>query len=111
MINEIKIKKYCDRNGFSYRCFHDAVLITTYLDQWKLEFIDVYDGEIKEYREIIKVKHHNTMGNKTRKNHFHTQRLAYDIDFVFQNIIIPHEQGNRVYQKAFKIKELLAEHI
>lgn len=108
MINELKIKKYCDKNGFSYRCFSHTAIITTGLDLWKLEFEETYDNMNKTYKDIIKVKHQNKCGNKTKKNHFHTQRIAYDIDFVFNNIIVPHEQGNRVYQKAFRIKELLA---
>lgn len=111
MLNELKIKYYCDRNGFTYRYFYQTAVITTELDTWKLELIDVYDNVNKNYKEIIKVKHQNTLGNKKRKAHFHTQRFAYDLDFIFNNIILPHEDTRRVYQKAFRIKDLLTQNI
>lgn len=111
MLNELKIKQHCDKYGFNYRIFHNAAVITTGLDIWSVELLEVYDKEIRGYKEIIKVKHQNTLGNKKRKAHFHTQRIAYDLDFVFNNIIIPHEEGNRVYQKAFRIKDLLLQNI
>lgn len=108
MLNELKIKRYCNINNYNYKFFNEVAIITTGTDAWKLESIDIYDNKTKNCKQIIKVKHQNTAGNKTRKSHFHTQRYADNLDFVFKNIIIPHEQGSRVYQKAFKIKELLA---
>lgn len=108
MLNELKIKRYCDDNNYNYKYFNEVAIITTGTDIWKLESIDAHSSETESYKQLIKVKHQNKAGNKTRKSHFHTQRYADNLDFVFKNIIIPHEQGSRVYQKAFKIKELLA---
>ena len=107
MKNELKLKQYCNGNQFDLKYFQDVAIITTGTDVWKLEFIETYDNVIKGYKDAIRVRHQNKMGNKSKKNHFHTQRYAQDIDYVFNNIIIPHEQGNRVYQKAFRIKEIL----
>lgn len=107
MLNELKIKRYCDNNNYNYKYFNEVAIITTGTDTWQLESIDTYSSETEGYKQLIQVKHQNKAGNKTNKVHFHTQRHAYDIDFIFNNIIIPHEQGNRVYQKAFRIKELL----
>ena len=59
----------------------------------------------------IRVEHMNLSGNRSGKMQFHSQRYAYDLDYIFDNIIIPHERGKRVYQKAFRIKKLLAENI
>lgn len=111
MENELKIKYYCIKNGYDYRYFSDVAVIVTKIDSWKLEFVDVYNKDSKQYDELIRVKHMNKAGNKKGKAHFHSQRVAYDIDYVFNSIIAPHEEGDRVYQKAFRIKELLAKSI
>lgn len=111
MLNELKIKQHCDKKGYNYRYFNDIAIVTTGQDTWKLESVEVYERPTKEYKQIIKVKHQNKAGNKTKKVHFHTQRYAHDLDFIFNNIIVPHEQGNRVYQKAFRIKDLLIQNI
>ena len=76
MLNELKIKQYCDKKGFSYKYFDTIAIITTGLDIWGIELFDVYDKKTQGYRKIIKVKHQNTLGNKKKKAHFHTQRIA-----------------------------------
>lgn len=106
MLNELKIKKYCEKNGYNYRYFEDMAIIMTSIDTWNLQSIQIYSSD--GCKDMIKVKHMNKAGNKSKKAHFYTQRTAYDMDYVFNNIIIPHEKGNRVYQKAFRIKEILS---
>ena len=81
-------------------------LLVTGVDVWLLE--DIQTVEDKELIDKILVKHINKVGNRTGKMQFHAQRYAYDLDYVFTNIIAPHETYNKVYSKAFRIKELLA---
>lgn len=107
MLNEMKIKEYCDMHGFSYRYFYDTAIIMTNVDMWRLTY---YEAIIEnEVVHRIMVEHANKAGNKSGKIQFHTQRIAYDIDWIFQNIIVPHETYSNVYNKAFKLKELLAQ--
>lgn len=101
-LDETKIKEYCDKLGYGYRYFNNNVIITTKLDTWQLQKIDNIHNNCK-----ILVKHANTAGNRKGKAKFHVQRKAQDLDYVFNNIIKPHETYNRVYDKTFRIKELL----
>ena len=106
ILNEQKIKKYCKKYGYGFRYFHNIAIITTGVDEWGLEAIQtVEDGELIDK---ILVKHINKVGNRTGKMQFHAQRYAYDLDYVFQNIVAPHETYDRVYSKAFKIRDILA---
>lgn len=98
ILNEQKIKNYCDMYGFSYRIFYNNVIIMTGVDEWRLIAAD---------NSKIIVEHYNRAGNKTGKMQFHSQRYAPNLDYVFENIIKPHETYNNVYQEAFKIKYLL----
>lgn len=105
-LNEKTIRKYCSKYDYTYRLFHNVAMISTNVDEWKLESIQtIENGEIIDK---IRVEHINKAGNRTGKMQFHSQRYAYDLDYVFTNIIAPHETYNRVYSKAFRIKELLA---
>lgn len=101
MLNEMEIKKYCEMYGLNYKYFYDTAIITG-VDMWKLTEVTVKTGN------IILVEHENKAGNRTKKMQFHSQRIAYDIEWIFENIIIPHQSYNRVYQKAFTVKKLLA---
>lgn len=103
MLNEMEIKKHCDINGFDYRYFYTTSVITTGTDTWRLTQKEVRAGD------LILVEHANKAGNKSGKMQFHTQRVAYDIDWIFNNIIVPHETYSNVYDKAFKVKQLLAQ--
>lgn len=105
-LNEQKIKKYCKKYGYGFRYFHDIAIITTGVDEWRLEAIQTVEN--KELIDKILVKHINKVGNRTGKMQFHSQRYAYDLDYVFENVISSHEQYERVYQKVFEIKELYA---
>lgn len=105
-LNEQKIKNYCKRYGYGYRHFHNIAIITTGVDEWQLEAIQTVGNE--ELIDKILVKHINKVGNRTGKMQFHTQRYAYDLDYVFENIITPHEKYERVYQKVFEIKKMYA---
>ena len=103
ILNEQKIKKYCKKYGYGFRYFHSIAIITTGVDEWRLEAVQtVENGELIDK---ILVKHINKVGNRSGKMQFHTQRYAYDLDYVFTNIITPHETYNKVYSKAFRIKE------
>lgn len=107
ILDEQKIKMYCKKYGYSYNYFGYNTIIETGMDVWKLEDVEVFNKENKEYNSIIKVKHYNKKGNSKGKMQFHPQRYARDIDYIFNNIIIPHELKRGAYQKAFKIKKLL----
>ena len=105
ILNEQKIKKYCKKYGYTYRLFYDVAIISTNVDEWKLKSVQTVEkGEIIDK---IRVEHINRAGNRTRKMQFHSQRYAYDLDYVFTNIIAPHETYDKVYSKAFRIKDLL----
>lgn len=108
-LDELKLKRYCDEHKYKYNYFGDCAIITTNLDEWRLQTIESYQDGVLTAK--IKVDHYNRSGNKKGKMQFHPQRNAYDLDYIFNNIIIPHEGHDRVYQKAFRIKELLALHI
>lgn len=105
ILNEQKIKKYCKKYGYGFRYFHNIAIITTGVDEWKLGAITTTEN--KKVTDKILVEHINKVGNRTGKMQFHSQRYAYDLDYVFTNIITPHETYDRVYSKAFRIKELL----
>ena len=108
-INELTLKRNCDKNKCSYKHFGDSAIITTNIDTWRVETVEVFEkGAVIDK---IKVEHLNINHNKSKKMQFHTQRYAYDLDYIFDHIIMPHEKNKMVYQKAFRIKELLAEHI
>lgn len=111
MLNELEIKQNCNINRYNYKYFNEVAIITTGQDIWTLESVDVFDKTISDYKQIIKVRHLNKAGNKKGKSHFHTQRYAQDIDYIFNNIIVPHEQANRVFQKTFRIKKILTNYI
>lgn len=98
-LDELKIKKYCMINNYKYRCFGDNAIIMTNVDEWVIEALS---------NDRILVRHINKQRGRTKKMHFHSQQLAYDLDYAFKNIITPHETYNRVFQKAFVVKELLA---
>lgn len=106
ILNEQKIKNHCKKYGYGFRYFHNIAIITTGVDEWRLEAIQtVEDGELIDK---ILVKHINKVGNGSGKMQFHAQRYAYDLDYVFENIITPHEKYERVYQKVFEMKKLYA---
>lgn len=98
-IDEIKIRKYCKKNNFGYRIHNNRVIITTNTDEWKVEVED----------NKLLVFHKNKAGNYSRKHQYHFQRVAYDWDYVFSNIICPHEDYSNVFNKAFRIDAILKE--
>lgn len=108
MLDEMKIKKYCENSGYSYRYFGENVVIMTSVDNWQLiEVENPPNNKNNKNKYKIIVEHANKTGNKTGKMQFHTQRIAYDVDWIFENIIIPHQSYNRAFQKTFKVKKLL----
>lgn len=104
-LNELIIKKYCKIYGYSYRYFGDNVIITTNLDEWRLRLIETIEDN--QLINKILVEHYNRAGNKTGKMQFHSQKYAYDIEYIFKNIISPHERYKSVYDKAFRIDDIL----
>lgn len=100
-LDELKIKEYCDEYKFKCKKIHDCFLITTGIEEWLIS-----NARSTENNKIL-VKHFSIAGNKKRKMRFHSQRKAPDLDYVFNNIIKPHGTYNRVFDKAFRIKELL----
>lgn len=105
MLDEREIKYYCNKYNFSYRYFYNNAVIMTGVDMWRLTEIETRNRNTVEYKIIV--EHANKAGNRTGKIQFHSQRIAYDVEWIFENIIIPHQSYNRVYQKAFRLKELL----
>lgn len=108
ILNEATIKRYCKGYGYSYRCFGDIALITTGVDEWRLKAVKVVErGEVVDR---ILVEHINKAGNRKGKMKFHTQRYAYDLDYIFQNIISSHKSShNSITNETFRIKELFAQ--
>lgn len=102
MLDETRIEELCKENNYTCRCFYDTALVTTGIDTWKLKAMQTSRGD-----DLIIVSHQNKKANKNGKMKFHRQRVSLDVDWIFDNIIIPHGRGNRAFQKAFKIKELL----
>ena len=98
MLNEMEIKRNCEENKYSYRHFQTTVLIMTGVDTWRITEM--------EHNRLL-VEHANKRNNRKGKMQFHPQRIAQDVDWVFSNIIVPHQNYNRTFQKAFRIKELL----
>lgn len=106
MLNEIKIKEYCDMYGYEYRCFGCTALIMTGVDTWRLTSMETISRD--GVSQCIKVEHANKYRNRSGKFNFHVQRIAYDIDWIFQNIIVPHQTYDRAYNKVFELKELIS---
>ena len=96
-MDELTIKRYCDMQGYNYRYFGNDVIIITDLDEW----------ELKYKNDKILVKHYNKANNRAGKMQFHKQRYAYDLDYIFNSIIIPHGNYNKKFQKVFEIKKVL----
>lgn len=105
MLDEMKIKKYCEISGYNYRYFGENVVIMTSVDNWQLIEVENTPNNKDKYKIIV--EHANKSRNKTGKMQFHTQRIAYDVDWIFTNIIIPHQSYNRAFQKTFEVKKLL----
>lgn len=101
-LDEKLIKRYCELYRYGYRHFEDVVVITTGVDEWRLTY--------KEKQDKILVEHINKAGNSSGKMQYHAQKYADDIHYIFKNIIKPHETFDNVYNKAFKIKQLLQEY-
>jgi len=99
MLNELKIKRYCDVNKYSYRYFNDTVVVITGLDAW----------ELTDMGNRILVRHINKYGNKKGKMQFHPQRIAYDVDWIFKNIITSHKNNNGICQRVLRMKKIIAE--
>ncbi|MGJ0846563.1 hypothetical protein ACR77J_07735 [Tissierella praeacuta] len=106
MLNELEIREFCKRYGFGYRYFTDNVIIMTGVDSWRLVETTTQRRNQTIYKIIV--EHANKFGNKSGKIQFHTQRVAFDVEWIFDNIIVPHQTYSKVYEKAFNIKELLA---
>lgn len=107
MLDEEKIKDNCLKLGFSYNYFGNMAIITTGVDQWSLESVEVYNKHQKDYVDGIKLRHKNIKGNKTGKAHYHTQRYVNNIDYAFKTIT-SHEENSRDFNKIFEIKNILS---
>lgn len=81
MLNEDKIREFCEKNGYRYNYFGYNAIIDTPLEQWKLEGIEKSDGQ-----SIVRLKHRNQMGNASGKAHFHTQRIVAKIEWALETI-------------------------
>jgi len=101
-LDEMEIKKLCKKYNYKYRCFHNTAIIETGIDMWKITLTGVKNKKIM-------VEHMNKNGNKKGKIQFHKQRIAYDLDWVFKNIINPHQTFENVFNETFKIKRLLTQ--
>lgn len=106
MLNEKLIRQICSEQGYGYNYFGTDAVITTHQDQWNLQTLEVYEANMDEYVNIIKLKHKNKSGNRKGKSHFHTQRIFKHLHQALRTII-DHEKSDNAYNKAFKIKTLL----
>lgn len=101
MINKKEIEGLCVDNGYQYNYFGDNIVISTTADQWMIEKIIPSSG-----KAFIKLKHRNKSGNKTRKEHFHTQGTFKNIKEAV-NAIKQHEGENNSTDKLFNFKNVL----
>lgn len=88
----------CNKYGYKYRVFYDCAVITTSMDEWTL-------SESKNKKIII--EHINKAGNKKRKCNYHMHRYAPNIDYAFDIVISRHSDYSNVFNKSFKIGEIL----
>jgi len=95
-IDELEIKSLCDNYGYKYRIYNNTVFINTNFDNWVIEVGD--DG--------LLLKHQNKKRNKSKKNHYHTQRKFRDFPYLIRSIHT-HKPVNTSYNYMFRMKELL----
>lgn len=91
------IKKYCKKYNYGCKIFDDNVIISTNLDDWK----------VTRGKDKLLVFHSNKAGNRNGKHQYHFQRVCPDWTYVFDVVISRHENYSGVYDKAFKIKDIL----
>ena len=99
-IDKQKIEYYCDKHNYGYKIFENDVIITTSMDEWRITIDD---------SDSLLVQHLNKAGNRTAKCNYHIQRYAPDWEYVFEIIISRHENYDTVYNKAFRIENILKE--
>lgn len=102
VLDEMEIKRLCKKYNYKYRYFYETAIIETGVDMWRITLTGI------KYKKIM-VEHINKNGNKKRKIQFHKQRVAYDLDWIFKNIISPHQDFLNVFNETFKIKKLLTQ--
>lgn len=101
-LNEDKLIRFCSERGYKLNYFGERAIISTPLDQWKLE--EILKGNGRE--TVIKLEHRNESGNKGRKEHFHTQRIVGVLEYALETIE-EHGQATGAYNKMFEMKDLL----
>mgnify|MGYP000265046662 CR=1 FL=1 len=102
-LDEKTIKSYCDRYNYKYNIFHNSkeVVIDTFYDIWRISLT-----ENNGNNPLYIVRHFNKAGNKTSKMHFHKQFYAWDLHYIFQNII-RHKTKKPIYNNVFRFKNTL----
>jgi len=103
-LNRVEIERYCAELGYKSNIFDDIAMISTGVDTW--EIIAERKESTRNSNKFL-VKHLNLCGNKSQKHHFHKQKYAKDLDYIFNNIIKTHECMDKGYSKMFRIDNLL----
>lgn len=101
-LNEQRLIEFCSDREYKLNYFGERAIISTPLDQWKLE--EIVKGNGKD--TIIKLEHRNKSGNKGRKEHFHTQRIVGVLEYALETIE-EHGQSTGAYKSMFEMKSLL----
>lgn len=101
-LDENKLIEFCNERDYKLNYFGERAIISTPLDQWKLEEIVKGNGQ----DTIIKLEHRNSSGNKGRKEHFHTQRIVGVLDYALETIE-EHGQATGAYKNMFEMRSLL----
>lgn len=106
-LNEVEIRKYCKKLGYSYSMHqkNKVAIIETGLDSWKLtakQFINNY-----KLVNRIEVKHYNRNKNKTGKVIYHFQTYADTIEYAFMNVIKTHNHATNILSSITSLKNTL----
>lgn len=97
MLDENKIKAFCNKYNYKYQIFHNNAVIMTGLDQWVISIDD---------KNRILLKHINKYNGRITKHNYHLQRYVKSLEYAFDTIK-DHQEYNTVFNKTFRIKRVL----
>lgn len=99
-----ELDKICTEKNYSYRIHNNNAIIDTPMDMWQIvEMENAHKN--KKYKPFL-VRH---LSKNTNKIKTHPQRYAEDLEYIFNNIIEPHEGYGGVYAKMFSLSKKFKE--
>lgn len=98
MINELEVKKYCDKYGFAHKYINKySVFIESRYDYWRIDC----DG--KSNYKPLQLYHQNTRHNTEGE---HKQRRFKDIPFLIDSIKRHDDHTHRTYNRRSHMDRL-----